>query len=895
MPESRDALEKVQTLFEKVIQLAPGDRTTFLKGENIAKETQAWVLELVQRFESDSTLIPQKDKAMIRQILSGDRNFDVVGATLGSYRILEKIGQGGMGAVYLAERADGAFVKKVAIKLVRCDWRSDLRLSQFQQERQILAQLQHPMIARLLDGGTAADGLAYLVMDYVEGEPVTDFCDRLRLPLRERIALVIKLCGAVQYAHQNLVVHRDLKPNNILVQDNGNPILIDFGIAKPLQQGQPPNDGSLNQAFWFSPSYASPEQIQAQPITTRSDIYALGILLHQLLTGILPYELPKTSIETMRAFIEKHQPQRPSQLILAQLSENPHSQAWQNIANQRKTEPKALARRMAGDLDAILLRAMAIAPQDRYSTIDQLADDLRHYLAGFPVKARQVSMAVRWGKWVTRNPLASGLATLMLVLVLGFAIYTQLQYRRILLERDHAKLAFGLLQNFLKVEAPMSADTDPITAMDMIHFKYRNGLDFQTNHQEVALAGHLAIGDIFLTYGMLDIAEKEILQAAAICDAHLSKRDPRRGRTQHLLGSLAYARSHFGEAVDHLREAIHIFETKNQIEDATDAQLTLAKALRGKGERAAAVPVLEDVLHKRQKLLGMEGGAIASVQLELGYTYLLLSEFECAEWLLRQARENQIKDYPHLTSFTAKVNLELGNCLRRRGQPGEAIPFLTDAIVIGRRLYGHSHQFLSVALGALGSVEKDLGHLENAEQFALEALDIKRMILGEDHQSLAGNYHNLGMVNLNLQRSEQAAKYFQMAVQHNVETDGPKINRAFHHFRLGAVLVNSGQWAAGEHQLCEAIELFLQHSSQPQRRISQAEIYLAQCLMARGNPETAWVLIRGALPSLRPGDSEEQALASQLLQNLAAHDAFPSDVLAPVFVQLDRLIAKRKL
>lgn len=893
MAKSPDDLGRIQAIFDRVIQLPPQARQAFLNQEGLDDATREWIGELIQRFESDSTLIPEDDRLMIHKMLGETQDPEILGQNLGNYRVLEKLGEGGMGAVYLAERADGVFDKKVAIKLVRGDWRSAIRLDQFQQERQILARLQHPLIARLLDGGSAADGVAYLVMDYIEGESITAYCDRMRLTIDERIALVIKLCDAVQYAHQNLVVHRDLKPTNILVQDNGDPILIDFGIAKTLQRNQPSTEGKINQTLWFSPSYASPEQILGHPIATASDIYAMGILLHELLTGILPYDLPQTTVGKMRAFIRQHRPQKPSTLVKTSQAETSHSSQWLQIAARRQTKPNALLKSLRGDLDAILMRTMAVDPNQRYATIQQLADDLRHFQAGYPISVRPLSYFSRWWKWVKRNPLSTSLGMILLVAILGFTIYTQLQNRRILLERDRVTLAFSLLQEFSKVEAPDTASRDPITHLEMLEFKAKKRPDLPEDQFEVALEGHLAMAEIFLTNGMVEPAESEIQKATTICKTRIAPKDLRQGRCQFLIGALAYLKSHFHEAETHLREALKVFEIHKDYEKVANTQLKLAQTLRGQGNRAKAIPLLEAVLHTRQEVLGLEDASIATVQLELGQTYRVLSEFDCAEWLLHKARENRVKDSPHLTAFTAKVNLELGNCLNRSGRPREALPYLLEALSIGRRLYGHTHQLLGVALGTLGSAQRKLGNWQDAEQLYLEGLDIKRMILGEDHQSLAANFHNLGIVNQELGRPKIAAEYFAKAVQRNLVTDGPKINLAFHHFRLGALQVELGNWQDGEYQLCEAIELFLRHSSQPHRRIAQAQIYLAQCLEVHGETKAALPLVEKALPALRPGDGAEQAAAAQLLTTLAC-TGFADAELTPAFESLHRLRAKNQ-
>ncbi len=309
---------------------------------------------------------------------------------VGPYELDRLLGRGGMGAVYLAHRADGQFEQKVAIKLIDLPLATDLFRERFRQERQILAELQHPYIARLLDGGVTADGDLYLVMEYVDGVPIHRFCEERRLSVPQRIALFMRVCEAVQFAHQNFVVHRDLKPDNILVAEDGTPRLLDFGTAKLLSPSLAGPDSKLTREGYlsFTPQYASPEQVLGNPITTASDTYSLGVLLYLLLTGTLPYELKELTTAEMLRVICEEPPRRPAQ-----------------AAGSHK--------RLDADLEAILLKALRKEPQERYLTAEQLASDLRAYLEGLPVAARRGTLRYRAGKFIRRHRLGLAAAALL--------------------------------------------------------------------------------------------------------------------------------------------------------------------------------------------------------------------------------------------------------------------------------------------------------------------------------------------------------------------------------------------------------------------------------------------------------------------------------------------------
>jgi tetratricopeptide (TPR) repeat protein len=309
---------------------------------------------------------------------------------VGPYELDRLLGRGGMGAVYLAHRADGQFEQKVAIKLIDLPLATDLFRERFRQERQILAELQHPYIARLLDGGVTADGDLYLVMEYVDGVPIHRFCEQQRLSVPQRIALFMRACEAVQFAHQNFVVHRDLKPDNILVAEDGTPRLLDFGTAKLLSPSLAGLDSKLTREGYlsFTPQYASPEQVLGNPITTASDTYSLGVLLYLLLTGTLPYELKVlTTAEMLRVICEQ--------------------------ALRRPAEATDSHERLDADLEAILLKALRKEPQERYLTAEQLASDLRAYLEGLPVGARRGTIRYRAGKFIRRHRFSVAAAALL--------------------------------------------------------------------------------------------------------------------------------------------------------------------------------------------------------------------------------------------------------------------------------------------------------------------------------------------------------------------------------------------------------------------------------------------------------------------------------------------------
>jgi tetratricopeptide (TPR) repeat protein len=376
MDQTTERFLRIEAIFHEALAAPDEARTELIETRcNGDRELAAEVRSLLDAYKAEEQLTASRrvEPETGREALSELKQ-------IGPFLLDRLLGRGGMGAVYLAHRADGQFEQKVAIKLIDLPLATDLFRERFRQERQILAELQHPYIARLLDGGVTRDGDLYLVMEYVDGVPIDHFCEKQRLSVPQRLALFMRVCEAVQFAHQNLVVHRDLKPDNILVTEDGTPRLLDFGTAKLLSPSLAGPASKLTREGYlsFTPQYASPEQVLGNPITTASDTYSLGILLYLLLTGTLPYELKELTTAEMLRVICEQPPRKPAQ-----------------AAGSYK--------RLDADLKAILLKALRKEPQERYLTTEQLASDLRAYLDGLPVAARRGTLRYRAGKFIRRH------------------------------------------------------------------------------------------------------------------------------------------------------------------------------------------------------------------------------------------------------------------------------------------------------------------------------------------------------------------------------------------------------------------------------------------------------------------------------------------------------------
>jgi eukaryotic-like serine/threonine-protein kinase len=507
-----DRWQQVKAIFSSAAELAPAERRQFL--ENSCGEDRALreEVESLLRYEGVSTVSGVAGSAP-----ADDRGgVGLKGRRLGPYQLLHQVGRGGMASVYLAIRADDQYSKQVAIKLLDGVTNSEEVVRRFRNERQTLAVLDHPNIVKLLDGGATPDGLLYLVMDYVQGVPISDYCDAHRLTVDERLELFRTVCAAVHYAHQNLVIHRDLKPGNILVNSNGAPKLLDFGIAKLLNPEFLGQAGVTRAAVHpMTPEYASPEQVRGEPVTTATDVYSLGVILYELLAGCPPYRIGRATLPELERVVCLEEPQRPSAAVLqpdTQVDRRP-AEEGQHVpgatsAARGEPSPRKLSERLAGDLDNIVLMALRKEPQRRYASAEQLAEDLGRHLDRQPVIARKATAWYRTGKFVRRHRVAVVAAAAVFALLVFAVVLTTREARIANRERllaqgrfnDVRTLADSFLFDFDSAIKNLPGSTPARQLVVRKALDYLSRLEDQTagdaSLQKDLVRAYLRVGDI---------------------------------------------------------------------------------------------------------------------------------------------------------------------------------------------------------------------------------------------------------------------------------------------------------------------------------------------------------------------------------------------------------------
>jgi serine/threonine-protein kinase len=708
-----------------------------------------------------------------------------------------------MGAVFLATRADGVTDLRVAIKIVpRVATPEDI--ARFRRERRILGRLEHPNIARLYDGGTTEDGLPYFVMEYVEGSPIDVFCDRRQLSIAGRLALFRRVCAAVEHAHRNLVIHRDLKPTNVLIDALGNPKLLDFGIAKLLQPEE--GDGETETTFDrrpLTPNYASPEQLLGQPVSTASDVYSLGVLLYRLLTGRLPRQLNHLgSLEVEKALGET--PTRPS--VAARGS----STAVASLPWRSQHRPDA-------DLDSIVLKALAADPEERYASVTQLSEDLRRYGDGLPVSARPPRLSYRIGKFVRRHRTAAVAMSVMLTMAFGFAAIGIHQASRLAEERDRAvvegrkaRAAWQFLADLVRYSDPRLAPGEEVTlraVLDRGAAEVREGLHDQP---EVRAALLDAMGLAYVSLGRDAEARALLEEALRERRAVLGDDHPEVAASLTHLGLLLSDQSAYPLAEKKLTEAIAILEPQadREPERLADARELLAEVLFLTGRLDAAEALYESAVGLRRAAPGDPTAAIASNRFKLACLLTERGRYGEAETLFRDAlaRQREIlgDDHAHVA---ATLN-HLATLRRRQGDLEEAEALLREAIAIRRPIYGEDHVEVGQSLNNLASVLAAQGDLAEAEELFRRCLGMLETRFGSRHRDVAVTYNNLGRVlrlRGDLAGAEAALRKSLEITREVLPPDHP--GAAYPLTQLGELLLDLGRKREAERLLQEALRL----------------------------------------------------------------------------------------
>src|SRR5215470_5012884 len=590
---------RIEELFRTAVDRPAVERDLYLtrvcSGD---EELRREVLSLIARDTSEDFI--QEPIASAALSFTVEPKDDLTEERIGPYRVTRLIGRGGMGAVYEAERDAEQFQQQVAIKIIKRGMDTDFVRDRFLLERQILASLDHPHIARLFDGGVTQDGLPYFVMEFVAGEPITTYCRRRRLSVNKKLQLFRKVCSAVQHAHQKLVIHRDLKPSNILIAEDGAPKLLDFGIAKLLSPDVSQSHTRTEAALrLMTPEYASPEQARGQAVATTTDVYSLGVVLYELLTERRPREF-KTYLpgEIERAF-HGAEIKEPSKVV------------------SRNTGAGArLARSLAGDLDNIVLMAMCKEPERRYQSVEQFSEDIRRHLAGMPVLARKDTFVYRTGKFIRRHKAGVAILALLIVLAVAMAVLAA----RIARERDRANQEAATAQAVTQSLVAMFEVTDPgkargnvITARELLDQGAKKVVRELKNQPAVQAKLLDTIGQLYENIGLHDRAQPQLEEALRLRRQAVGNESPDVATSLNHLAELTYLKGDYVESESLLREAL-IMRRKllgAESREVADSLNSLGQLMWKTGKLHEAGLLYRQALDLRRKMYGADHPSVA--------------------------------------------------------------------------------------------------------------------------------------------------------------------------------------------------------------------------------------------------------------------------------------------
>ncbi|MCU1234289.1 MAG: serine/threonine protein kinase with repeat [Candidatus Solibacter sp.] len=815
---TREEWQRVKEILHTALDVPTAERASYLDGAcNGDARLRSEVESLLASHEEAGTFIEEPVAAAPK--LTPPLDNLGIGSDLGPYRIVQLIAEGGMGAVYQAVRVDDLYRKVVAVKVIRRGVFGDFALRRFDIERQILAHLDHPNIAKLLDGGTTPDGRPYFVMDFIAGTPIDEYCDAHKLPVRERLDFFLTVCSAVHYAHQNLVIHRDLKPQNILVTEEGAVKLLDFGIAKLLDPdalGDETKVPTLTTVQAMTPEYASPEQLHGVKVTTASDVYSLGVLLYRLLTGHRPYATESRSIEELWEHIRNRPPRRPSTVVHSTDS----GVTPELVCSARNTKPEKLERQLAGDIDNILMMALRKEPERRYGSVEQFANDLRRHLQGHPVAARPDTIRYRTGKFIKRHRTGVVSAVLILITLIAGIVTTSWQWHVASRERLRAEQRFqdvrGLANSVLfelhDAIVPLPGSTHARELLIKRAQQYLDSLASESSNddslQHERAMAYERIGDVLGLPVQPNLGQSaEALSSyrkALEIEGRLAERDPANGGLQRDMAKI-YNRicrvqqntGDFRKSLDSCREAGRIQEEQLRqrpddvvlrgdlaatYQNMAGAYFSLGDWEHTEEQRRRVLQEFQE-LHREQPnndtfLYGLANAyhRMANLQEQTKHFAEAKANVLQAIELFNQLSQHNPKDILKRVDWTF-AQQRLGSILISLGDLKGALAAFEQVLPIREQLravdpkdarammnLANSHASIGYVLLEMGNALTAQGHFEQQRKLDEELIRLDPM--GVTHQySLSESYENLGRVALRLGQKEKGRAYLHEALK----------------------------------------------------------------------------------------------------------------------------------
>jgi eukaryotic-like serine/threonine-protein kinase len=857
MMSSSGRFQRLGELFDTIVELPAEDRDAAVRREcagdpSLAAELRALLTadDLGGADEFFSGVVAGEAGAL--QML------EYQGIRLGPWELERPIGQGGMGTVYLAVRADGAYEARAAVKLVRGGVPSPALAERFRAERQILAGLSHPGVAKLLDGGSTDDGTPYLVMEFIDGEPVTTWCESNALGIEERLRIFLKVCDAVEYAHRELIAHRDLKPSNILVTSGGEPKLLDFGIAKLIDTIGEGTERVTQSREVMTPAYASPEQVAGERASASADLYSLGVLLYELLTGRLPLETAGLTPAQLSARITEDVPPIVSSVV----------------------DDQDRRRRLTGDLDAIVSRALRKEPGARYASVEAFVADIRLHLEGLPIRSRHDDWQYRTGKLVRKNAGVVSGSLLMLLLGISFTVNTVIQSRAVGRERDRAEAqrataerVSGFLEELFTEADPNAASVQDISVRDILDRGASRVLTGLAGEAESRAALATVIGRVYMSLGEFEAAEP-LLDSALATRLRMSEGNVEAlGEAYLERGALAYNLGLYDEAIELQTAAIDAYRRSGtEGHEVAKAMDWLAVSYTGVGNLEDAERVIREAvaLHRNVASGPTEelASSLKSLEDVLRDVGLVDEAVAVGEEALAMSRELFGDDHLEV----AHALNQLASSLNAAGRTAEAVPLVEEGLSIRQAAFDGPHIEIAASLGNLANMLGGLGRHLEAIVPRRASVEMLRGLLSNEHPYVAGSMASLGTALLRADSVEAAERVLEQALDLSRIAFGPQHpNVANPLLSLGAIYRQSGRYQESVDVLREAYEIRTDALPEGHWRIGVAGLALGRTLDALERDAEAERYLSEAHTVLVEAFGQEDERAEQARAALHAH------------------------
>ncbi len=781
-----DRWRRLEALLDEALDLGPGERDAWLERQDPELREELSAL-LAAHDQADSFLeMPAAEAAA--DLVVEEAEEDLSGQVIGPYRLLGELGQGGMGTVYLARRDD--VDKDVALKLLPREYSSESTVRRFLAERRVLARLEHPHIARLLDAGLTSAGLPYFAMERVDGERIDEWCRARSLDVPARLRLFTDVCRAVEHAHRNAVIHRDLKPSNVLVDRSGQVKLLDFGIAKVLEEGDAESDATGT--HFLTPQYASPEQYRGEAVDTATDVYSLGVLLYGLLTGRPPFDVASKSLfEAGKLVLETDAP------------------APSTAADDRHRA------RLRGDLDSIVLEAMRKEPARRYSSVAALREDVERHLAGEPVRARGDSLGYRTGRFLRRNWIAVGAAAALLVAAAGAGVY---HTRQVAEERDRAQLEAakaGRVTDFL---------LDLLTATDP----------------------DVAAGEDFTATELLDRGAEEI-------HAQLDEEPEVKATILDTLGEVFRKRGDFDRARPLLEESLamrrEIHGEKHV--DVVESLIHLSNLHADQTLWPQAAEMAQQAYDLSAEIRGADHPETVFRLHNLGIFVLRTGDLARAEEILQRSLRERRSLLGENHSGTAHAYGVVANLLRDQARYDEAADMYARAKEVTRNVYGEEHPRYASVVNNLSRLRHRQGRWQEAEEGYREALRVREIVYGKDNPLIEPSLGSLASLLTQMERYEEADSLHRVVMEITRKNFGESERLAIAYRSVGRMQLDVGDVSAAESLLVRAIEMMETAIGKEHVEWGRCAEELAQLRRRQGRPEEAAALFQASIDAHR--------------------------------------------